>query len=145
MDEAIDRASSGLTPSLADIADSGRAGNGGARSALLVGLCGLFTDDFLLPGEPGTILLNVYDENRLEARRSSGSDRCSAARVERVACGTSCMVSVGGGGGVLTVGGGMSIKAEGRLRRGKAGVKEGTDSSDSASVSGRVPIVCGGL
>lgn len=49
---------------------SGRGGMGGT-AARLVGLCGELS--FLDDGEPGNILLKLYEENRLEARRSSGS------------------------------------------------------------------------
>jgi hypothetical protein len=50
--------------------DSGNGGMGGG-TALLVGLCGELS--FLDDGEPGNILLKLYDENRLEALRSNGS------------------------------------------------------------------------
>lgn len=76
----LDR-SSELTPRGAGASDSGRGGIGGGRSALRVGRWGL---SLVMPG----ILLKVYEENLLDARRSNASDRPRAARVARVSGGT---------------------------------------------------------
>lgn len=62
------------------------AGIAGIRSDRLAGRGGLPIPDvvFLFPGEEvGSILLNVYDENRFDALRSSASLFCSSARDER--------------------------------------------------------------
>jgi hypothetical protein len=87
-------------PKLDDSRDSDKGGKAGALSLspLLVGLVGFAVEDFLFPGEPGNILLKVYEENRLEARLSSGSERCRAARVPRVAGAISLSASDGIGG-----------------------------------------------
>ena len=86
------------TARLLEARDSGKGGIGGGRSARRVGRCGLSAVASLLwLGDPGS-LLNVYEENRFDARRSKASDRPSAARVARVSGGTSGRGSIGGDG-----------------------------------------------
>lgn len=130
--------------------DSGSGGMGGT-AALRVGRCGELI--FLEEGEPGSILLKLYDENRLEARRSSGSWRDSAASVDLVSGGTSGMRSTGSGGVVRSVVSGMEIDSDGRLRTGKEGARldpeatagRSSATTSSASSSGRVDIRLGGV
>lgn len=65
--------------------------------------------------EVGTILLNVYDEKRFEARRSSASDLCSATAASLD--GSAAIWSVGR----LRVGSGGEVGIVGRLGGGIAG------------------------
>ena len=112
--------------------DSGRAGMGGGRSPRRAGRCGEPT--FLLGSDPGSILLKVYEEKRLLARRSRASDRCSAAKVARVSGVTSGMgMGFGGGGSERSI--------LGRLKVGRVGAGwSGTAEDDARGGVSRVRI-----
>jgi hypothetical protein len=123
---------------------SGRGGIGGIL-ARRVGRCGELS--FLEDGEPGSILLKLYDENRLDARRSSGSCLDNAANVDLVSGGTSGIGSTDDNGGVATsLVSGIVIDSVGRLSTGKDGANLGglLSGRSSASSSGKVDIRLGG-
>lgn len=121
---------------------SGKGGIGG-MFARRIGRCGEL--NFLDDGEPGNILEKLYDENRLEALRSSGSCRDKAANVDLVSAGTS-VGSTEDSGGVTTSLVSIIIESEGRLRTGSNGANlGGLSGALSSSSSGNVDIRLGGV
>lgn len=131
--------------------DSGSGGKGGT-AARLVGRCGELT--FLDEGEPGSILLKLYEENLLDALRSSGSCLDKAASVDLVSGGTSGICSTGSGGVIGPSTSVMLMDSDGRLRTGSEGARLEPDAiadrtsgeaSSSASSSARVDIRLGGV
>jgi hypothetical protein len=85
-----------------------------------IGLCGELS--FLEDGEPGSILLKLYEENRLEARRSRGSCRDNAASVDLVSAGTS---GTGSGGVCISLVSDIDNDSDGRFRTGSRGANLG--------------------
>lgn len=98
---------------------SGKGGIGGIL-ARRIGRCGELS--FLEEGEPGSILLKLYEEKRLEARRSRGSCRDNAANVDLVSAGTSGTSS---GDVCISLVSDIERDSDGRLRTGNKGANLG--------------------
>jgi hypothetical protein len=96
-------------------------------------------------GEPGNILLKLYEENRLEALRSSGSCLDNAASVDLVSGGTSGAGSTEDSGGVTTSPVSIIIDSDGKLRTGSRGANLGGLFGGRSSSSGKVDIRLGGV